>query len=190
LFVVVAWASSARAEEAPQLASDVRIDTGIGLMGCSVGAGPVIDVALLGRMGFLEGGVQVEAGGGLGLSYVAPAAVFGLGLVPSAKWRIDVLAQLGLDAYRGFQHAILSSDPGANATIPFLGTRVGFSHRWKVFEAGLHAGLAQDVATERVTYSFVDSGIFGGRSTPESRTVDVGTTRYTLMVTLGAGWDL
>jgi hypothetical protein len=193
-------ASVARAEgEAPpapgDTSADVRIAGQIGGYGGADGGGPAIGILALGRYANFEGGIDAQAGTALfrgGYGYVALAG--GLGLVPGARWRIDLLGELGLDAYQGFggRH-LLSSDPGANATLPCAGARVGVARRFGRFELGLSGTFGEDLTRPTVTYTYTDQGgglFFGGAGGPTTRTVTVGGERLGVMLAMGSGFDL
>jgi hypothetical protein len=192
LLVAPSLAHAGEAEPSPapsSSASDVRAAAGFGFFAAPVGAGIALDASLLGRRDFLEGGAVVDLGAGIGMSYASVSAAAGLGLAPSAAWRIDLLGQLGADAYAGYGSGLLSSDPGASAVVPFAGARLGAAHRWRVFEFGFQSSVASDVAHQHASYSYVDNG-FLGSGTTQTASHDVGTTRYAAVVTFGAGWDL
>ena len=190
----------ARAEGEPPAAPDdtkvdVRIAAQIGGFSGADGGGPAIGVLGLGRYSSFEAGIDAQAGSALfrgGHGSVALAG--GLGLVPAARWRIDLLGELGLDAYQGFGGShLLSNDPGANATLPFAGARAGVARRFRYFELGLGGTFGEDLTRQTVTYTYTerDRGpFFGGAGGPTTRTVTIGGERVGVMLALGSGFDL
>jgi hypothetical protein len=173
--------------------ADIRIAGQVGGFGGTEGGGPAIGVLGLARYSLFEAGIDAQTGAALlrgAYGYVALAA--GLGLVPAHRWRIDLLGELGLDAHHGFGgEYIFSNDPGAGATLPFAGARVGIARRFGRFELGLGGTVGEDLTRQTVTYTYTDrGGLLGGNGGLATRTVTIGGERATVMFALGSGFDM
>jgi hypothetical protein len=87
------------------------------------------------RYSVLTAGVSVlGATQVLGSTMVASSALGGLTL-PLGQIRLDALGEFGANSYSGVGSGFLSDDPGASATLPFAGARIGvlgrFSQDWE-----------------------------------------------------------
>lgn len=112
------------------------------------------------RYEMAQAGVLLEVTAPLGWGNVNSAAVM-LGVVfTPGPLRIDLLGVAGLHWYNGaggVDRLIGDDEPGINATIPFIGGRIGLSVEWGALRRnGFGVQLLMDTDLERFesTYSF------------------------------------
>jgi hypothetical protein len=165
------------------------------LIGGSNG-GALLGGTVLGRIGYLDVGVEAVGAGELfGYSYSGWAADAGLGWQTASGWRFDAFGAVGVHDYSGVGSELFSSDPGASAVVPFAGARVMVSYVFGKgpghFELGL-LGLAEDDLTrETESYDYTETdSFFGGANYPEHATHTVGTSRLGAGLTLTFGSDV
>lgn len=174
--------------------SDLSFSGYVGGFGSSEGGGPMVLAALSWRRGLLQLGVGADAGAAiLDYDYFGYSLSAGLGWRSLSGWQLDAVGYGGVHSYEGFGRGLLSSDPGARATLPFAGVRVGPSYTFGAGETHFAIGLVAfgetDLSSRRVTYDYVASGLFeSGQREQVQRTV--WTARGGAMLRLGVTHDL
>jgi hypothetical protein len=106
---------------------------------------------------------------------------------------LRVLSTGGVHHYVGIGRGLISDDPGASGSTPYVGARVVLAYRWRVSSVqrrpffGLLGGLDQDLDQRDVTVTYSD----GDYLTPPSRsTHHLGQTTYTGLFVAGLELDL
>jgi hypothetical protein len=142
------------------------------------------------RYGVLTAGGSLQGATILLGSMGSLSAVAGLS-VPLGSVRLDVLAEVGGNAYAGVGSSFLSQDPGARALLPFVGARsaalllVFRNARGVEVWVGPALQYANDLETTSRTYTYRRQGsgwLFGNdRDEVVTRTVDVGQARYSVL---------
>jgi len=174
--------------------SDLNLSGYVGAFGSNKGGGPMVSAALTWRSGPLQVGAAADAGSAvLGYGYFGYAAVAGLGWRSASGWQLDAVAVGGIHHYEGFGRGLLGSDPGASATLPFVGLRAGPSYAFGSggtrFAIGVVAFGETDIASRTVAYSYMGDGWFDGPTQQrEERTV--WTARAGVALRLGLTHDL
>lgn len=192
-----AWAA---VPPAPTLAraapiSDWHANMGLGAFaGGSDNGGPMLSLFTAYRYRFVEAGLAWDLGSNLGPRHSLPGALFGLAYRSANGVRVEMLGEAGIDHYSQVDCSLFCSSGGASATLPWLGARAGLSHlvgsgRYGHFEIGLAASYGTDARHERVTYTNVESGIFGGES-EQAKTTTLGRARASYLLTLGGDFDI
>jgi hypothetical protein len=147
------------------------------------------------RYGVLTGGGSLQGATTLFATMGSLSALGGLSL-PVGLMRFDALGELGINAYSGVGGNFLRHDPGAHATLPFVGVRaqvlayVFRNARGGSIWLGPSVQYAQDLSATLRTYSYRDQGTdwFSGENYDRqvTSTVRVGQSRISILVTVGA----
>jgi hypothetical protein len=108
---------------------------------------------------------------------------------------VSLLGAAGVHSYWGFGATqglrLFGGDPGATATVPFVGARIGLNFPLQTWADGLVGlevmGLWDADFAQTVHYSYVDSGIFSSREVAVDRQVGQSSFGLLLSVTIGFG---
>jgi hypothetical protein len=151
-------------------------------------------ISVLYRSGLLGVGGFAEAGGLL-MSMFSGGGMAGVAFRADGGFRAELLGTAGIRHYEGWGAALLSDDPGASATLPYVGlsARLGYifsrSRRGHCNLGGFLA-VDRDLWRERKTYHYQDGGWLDDTSSDVSQTRVVGGTRFAFGLTAGATIDL
>jgi hypothetical protein len=193
----VTSAASEETTEAPRRPApgrDLSILGSVGLMTYPDEGGFLGGISVLYRSGLLGVGGFAEVGGLL-MSMVSGGGMAGVAFRTDGGFRAEVLGTAGIRHYEGWGTALLSDDPGASATLPFvgLGARLGYvfsRSRRGHFNLGGFLAVDRDLWRETKTYSYQSGGWLDDTSSEVSETQIVGGTRFAFGLTLGATIDL
>ncbi|HEY6557801.1 MAG TPA: hypothetical protein VI072_11025 [Polyangiaceae bacterium] len=173
---------------------DWRISGVLGGFAHEDGGGVVLGVNAKVRSQWVVVGALLECGGALlADNFVGAAALAGIGPRVNEHVRLELLGAGGYHHYSAVGRDILwGNDRGASGGMPFVGGRAGASYLSgrgrNHFEIGLYGSYDHDLSRERVRYSYVDEGLFGGSGT-ETGEETLGWSRFGMGVELGASHD-
>ncbi|HSO39810.1 MAG TPA: hypothetical protein VLT33_45095 [Labilithrix sp.] len=179
------------APEERQSAVQVHLDASAGI---STGG------AVLGALGLVRFG-RVEVGGTYGTSGLfstrtGGGVAVGIGGHRPGGGGFDVLLDLGVNEHHVMgSGGLLSSDPGASASIPYGGLRAGVDWAFGNASAVAHPTLGVwlfarlDLSERTASYAYQDSGFFSDRSEPRTGSAHLGGGGE-VGITLAGGIDL
>jgi hypothetical protein len=146
------------------------------------------------RYHVLTAGMSLQGATLLFGSMASASAVGGLA-IPIGFMRLDALAELGVNAYTSVGSNVLRNDPGAGATLPFVGARLSALARIHRAPNGASVWIgpalqyAEDIRSTTRTYTYRDQSQdwFTGESSDERVTdsVHIGQSRYSLLAVIG-----
>jgi len=184
---------------APPLVRNIVGDLGAGFVsmrGSDVNALLTLDTTLVARMGPFQIGGGAECGSGfLHNGRLGGAALVGLGAHEWMPFGVDLIGEVGLRHYIAVSPGFFSG-PGASATVPYVGLRLGIDvpvgalrrgAARPVFGFGAYARY-EPIQVKR-SYSYTDSDWFSDRMTTRDESVKIGgATEFGLA--LRVGFDL
>jgi hypothetical protein len=205
LGVALTQGGAARAQDAPVVSEtgdssgvapyDWRISAVIGGFRRDGGGGLVLGVNGKIRSEWVVVGAVFDFGGALlSDNFVGAAALAGIGPRINEHVRLELLGAGGYRHYSAVgKDFLFGDDPGVSAGTPFVGGRAGASYLFgqhrKHFEMGLYASYDRDTSRQRVRYSYVEEGWFGGSDETVTAETTVGWSRLGLGVELGGSHD-
>jgi hypothetical protein len=180
-------ATPAAAERRSAVELHLDGDLGVSTAGARVGA------LALARVGPLEGGASFACSG-LFSSRIGGGLALGVGGHRPGGLGFDVLGELGLNQHHVAGN-LLSSDPGATGSVPYLGLRAGADWAFGSPDAiahptlGLWAFARADLGQSNASYTFTESGWFSGRSESQQGSARLGGG-FEAGLALAGGFDL
>ena len=151
------------------------------------------------RYNVLTAGLGLQGATILFGSMGSASAVAGLS-IPVEFVRLDALAEFGVNTYTNVGANFLNQDPGAGATLPFVGARTSLLVRILRNRRGLSVWLgpsvhyATDLYSTTHTYTYRDQhqDWFDNNYTDElvTRTVHIGQTRLSFLATMSISFPL
>lgn len=192
-----AWAASPPGSSLARAVpiSDGHANMGLGAFaGGSDNGGLMLSLFTAYRYRLVEAGLALDLGANVGAEHSSPGALFGFAYRSANGVRVEMLGEAGIDHYSRVDCGLFCSSGGASANLPWLGARAGLSYwvgsdRYGHFEIGLAATYGTDARHERVTYTNLESGIFGGE-VEQTKTMTLGRARASYLLTLGGDFDI
>jgi hypothetical protein len=186
---VPAAAGSVTAPEPPPRVTESSFFSGTGVAGGKTQAGLGLSGLGTHRVSYFEFGLELN----MSLLFSAMLGVGALaGVHVGDDFSLRVLSTGGVHHYLGVGRDLLSDDPGASGSTPYVGARVVLAYRWRVSSVqrrpffGLMGGLDQDLDQRDVTVRYSDDYY----TPPSTSRHHLGQTTYTGLFVAGLELDL
>ena len=173
---------------------DIALTASTGIMAYPYEAGGfLLRLDALHRSGLIGIGGYAEIGG-LFMTMLSCGGTAGMALRTNCGFRTELLGTFGIHHFEGWKTQMLSNDPGACATLPFIGSYLCmeyiFNHnRGRHFTLGCILSVDQDLEKARKSYTYWSTDWFNGSANYQQVTHSVGGTRFAFGITLGMTID-